>query len=78
MTKFMLNDPATGQPSTTRTIFFYGCLVCIAKLAFSGFDISILKVPLFGGSDFGMAIAALGGIYSLDKHLAGLRDKEKE
>lgn len=67
-----------GNPSLTETVFFYGCLVCIAKLVFSGFDIgTYLRVPTFGGSDFGMAISALGAIYSLDKHVANLANKDK-
>lgn len=56
----MLKSP-DGSPSTTRTTFFLGCMVCIGKLALSGMDLHFLKVPVFGGSDFGMAIAALGG-----------------
>ena len=61
-----------GQPSTVRTIFLYGCLVCIAKLAFSGLITKWFQLPQFSGSDFGVAIAALGGIYSLDKHVSNL------
>jgi hypothetical protein len=68
-----------GNPSLTETVFLYGCLVCIAKLAFSGFDVgTFLKVPTFGGSDFGMAIASLGGIYSLQSHVGNLAKKDKE
>ena len=70
-----------GSPSTNRTIFFLGCLVCIGKLALSGMDLHLFKAPVFNGSDFGVAIAALGGIYSLDKHISGLaadRAKDKE
>ena len=67
-----------GNPSLTETIFFYGCLVCVGKLAFSGFDMSFIKVPLFGGSEFGMAIASLGGIYSLQNHVSNLAKKDKE
>jgi hypothetical protein len=75
----MLNGP-DGTPSSTRTVFLYGCLVCIGKLAFSGLITKWVQIPQFAGSDFGMAIAALGGIYSLDKHLTGMRDiaKDKE
>lgn len=67
-----------GQPSTTRTVFLYGCLVCIGKLAFSGFTTQWFQLPQFPGSDFGMAIVALGGIYSLDKHIGNLANKDKE
>lgn len=68
----MLQDK-DGNPSTTRSVFFYGCLVCIVKLALSGMNLKIIQMPVFSGSDFGMAIAALGGIYSLNKHVEGLQ-----
>lgn len=71
----LLNGP-DGQPSATRTVFLYGCLVCIGKLALSGFSMKWIQVPVFAGSDFGMAIAALGGIYSLNKHVNNLADKD--
>jgi hypothetical protein len=64
---FMLKDPASGGPSTTRTVFFYGCAICLGKLALSGLSLGPLNLGAFSGSDFGMAIAALGGIYALDK-----------
>ena len=66
-----------GNPSTTRTVFLLGCLVCIGKLALSGMNLHIVQVPVFSGSDFGVAIAALGGIYSLNKHVNNLGDKDK-
>lgn len=73
----MLNGPE-GNPSTTRTVFFVGCLVCIGKLALSGMNLKWFQVPVFSGSDFGMAIAALGGIYSLQKHINNnALDKDK-
>lgn len=73
----MLND-RDGNPSTTKTVFLYGCLVCIAKLALSKLNLGVVQIPEFGGSDFGMAIAALGSIYALDKHIVNLSNKEKE
>ena len=73
--KLMLNAP-DGTPSTNRTVFFLGCLVCIGKLALSGMDMHFFKVPVFAGSDFAVAIAALGGVYSLDKHVSNIGNKE--
>lgn len=66
----MLKDNDTQQPSTNRSIFFYGCLVCILKLALSKVNLGFMQVPEFAGSDFAVAVAALGGIYSLDKHIS--------
>lgn len=72
----MLKDPNSGTPSTARSIFFYGCIVCILKLALSKVNLGFMVVPEFAGSDFGMAIGALGGIYALDKHVtAGKKDE---
>lgn len=66
ITKYLLPD-SEGAPSTTRSVFFYGCMICLTKLAVSGVTIGPLALGSFGGSDFALAIGALGGIYSLDK-----------
>jgi hypothetical protein len=73
----MLNGP-DGTPSSTRTVFLYGCLVCIGKLAFSGLITKWFQIPQFAGSDFGMAIAALGAVYSLDKHVVNMAAANKK
>ncbi len=72
----MLNNK-DGEPSTNRTVFFYGSLVCLIKLAFSGMTFKTFQIPVFTGSDFGMAVAALGAIYSLDKHVTNINEKDK-
>lgn len=69
----MLNDPETKQPSTTRSVFWYGCLLCFVKFAASGLDLHAFKIPVFNGSDFAVAIVALGGIYGLDKHIGNIK-----
>lgn len=56
-----------GVPSTTRTAFFVGFVVCLLKLVFSGLELGSIKLEPFTGSDFAMAIGALGAVYSLDK-----------
>lgn len=73
----MLKDK-DGNPSTNRSVFFYGCVVCILKLVLSKMDLGFVKVPEFSGGDFGMAVAALGSIYSLDKHVNNINEKGKE
>lgn len=72
----MLKDK-DGNPSTNRTVFLYGSLVCIGKLALSGMNLKLFQIPVFSGSDFGMALAALGAVYSLDKHVGNLAEKDK-
>lgn len=65
----MLPDPKSGNPSTARTVFWYGCLICLGKLALSKIEIESFKIPEFTGSEFAVAIGALGSIYALDKHI---------
>lgn len=66
ITKYLLKDEK-GEPSTTRSVFFYGCMICLTKLVLSGVAIGPLALGSFTGGDFALAIGALGGIYSLDK-----------
>lgn len=65
----MLLDPKSGKPSTARSIFWYGCIICLVKLALSKIEIQGFKIPEFTGSEFAVAIGALGSIYALDKHI---------
>lgn len=65
----MMTDPETKQPSTTRSVFWYGCLICFIKFMCSGINFKVIQAPIFNGSDFAVAIGALGGIYALDKHI---------
>lgn len=74
----MLNDPDSKGPSTTRSVFWYGCLICLGKLALSNVSILNFHIPAFGGSDFALAIGALGGIYALDKHVVSSNNKKEE
>lgn len=64
---FLLKDPATGGPSTTRSVFFYGCAICLLKLLLSGVSVYGFGLGVFSGGDFALALGALGGIYALDK-----------
>lgn len=68
-----MKDPDSQKPSTTRSVFWYGCLLCLSKLALSGIELGTFKIPNFTGADFGVAITALGGIYALDKHISSNR-----
>lgn len=72
----MMLDPGSQQPSTVRSVFWYGCLICLLKLMASGLDLGFMKVPVFNGSDFALAVGALGGIYSLDKHVTNGKKEE--
>lgn len=63
----LLKDPNTNSPSTARSVFFYGCAICLIKLLLSGISVYGFNLGVFSGGDFALAIGALGGIYSLDK-----------
>ncbi len=57
-----------GEPSVTLTAFVLGFVVVCAKLIFSGMQITDnFKLDQFSGVEFGAAIAALGGVYTLQK-----------
>ena len=62
-----------GNPCTSRTIFWYGALICLVRLAFSGFDLGFIQIPVFSGTDFAVALGALGGIRTLDKHITNIK-----
>lgn len=64
MRKFYLKD-SNGKPSITTTAFFLGFIVINLKLILSGVDYKGIKFSDFTGSDYGMAMAALGAIYVL-------------
>lgn len=67
LNKYLLPDPKNGGPSTTRSVFAYGCLLCGVKLALSGMSLFGLSFGVFTGGDCAMVLGALGGIYALDK-----------
>jgi hypothetical protein len=58
-----------GKPSVTLTAFVVGFAVLCFKLLFSGIQITEhIKLDQFSGTEFGVAIAALGGVYTLRKN----------
>lgn len=64
----MLKDE-NNNPSTSRSIFWYGCLICLVKLTLSKVIIGNYHLPEFTGGDFAASLGALGGIRALDKHI---------
>lgn len=69
LSHLVIKNVKTGKPSYTLTAFMVGVFVVNLKLAVSGIEIRGLKMSDFSGVDYGTSIAALGGIYSLNKHL---------
>lgn len=70
-----LKDPETKKPSVQLTAFVIGFIICVLKLAFSKAKIGSVTMDDFSGSDFSMAIAALGAIYSLHTHVQNIASK---
>jgi len=52
-----------GKPSVTTTAFLLGFIVICIKLLLSGVEYKGIKMSDFTGTDFGIAMAALGGVY---------------
>ena len=61
---FFVSDN-NGDKSVTTTAFIIGFVVLCAKLILSGVKIYGITFSAFTGSEFGIGIAALGGIYTL-------------
>jgi hypothetical protein len=69
LSRLIIKNVKTGKPSYTLTAFMVGVFVVNVKLAVSGVEINGVKMSDFSGVDYGASIAALGGIYSLNKHI---------
>lgn len=67
MEKLLLKD-STGKKSVTMTAFVWGCVVVNAKLLMSGLTIHGTQMSQFGGSEYAIALGALGAIYVLRRH----------
>lgn len=80
MRLFLLKNEKTGQPSYTLTAFILGSLIVNLKLILSGVEFNDhIKMGLFSGIDYAAAIAALGGLYSLNKHVTNkIQEKKNE
>jgi hypothetical protein len=76
LSHLIVKNVKTGRPSYTLTAFMVGVFVVNAKLALSGMEIHGVKMSEFSGVDYGASIAALGGIYSLNKHIT--KDTSKD
>lgn len=76
--KFILKD-TSGKKSGTFTAFVLGFLVVNAKLLVSGLTIGGYAMAPFTGSEYGIALAALGSIYVLRRNGADkAAPKEKD
>jgi hypothetical protein len=62
MKKYLFTD-SSGKKSLTATVFVWGSLLVNLKLLVSGLTIGTVQFAPFGGSDYAMALGALGAIY---------------
>lgn len=69
LSKLVITNVKTGRPSYILTAFIVGVLIVNLKLLFSGIEYNGIKIPVFDGTDYGASMAALGGIYGLNKHI---------
>lgn len=52
-----------GKPSLTATLLVAGFAVCTLKLLLSGLEVGAIKLGVFTGGDYSLALAALSGLY---------------
>jgi hypothetical protein len=64
---FLLKD-TSGKKSLTATAFAVGFLVANFKLLTSGLTYGSFTFGQFSGSDYGLALGALGAIYILRRN----------
>ena len=68
LNNFLFKD-SSGKKSLTATVFAWGTLVVNFKLIFSGVTlVNGLTMAAFTGSDYGMAMGALGAIYVMRRN----------
>ncbi len=58
-----LKDPDTKLPSVSLTLLITGFVPCLLKLLTSGIQFGNMNLGTFTGSDFAIAVGALGALY---------------
>jgi hypothetical protein len=76
ISKLIVVNVKTGKPSYILTAFVVGVFIVNLKLLFSGFELKGFKMSDFSGTDYGASMAALGAIYSLNKHINKKEEKK--
>jgi hypothetical protein len=73
----LLLTDTSGKKSSTLTVFILGAVVVNLKLVLSGLTIYGIEVPPFSGTDYAVALGALGGVYVLRRHYPGEEPKQQ-
>ncbi len=77
LSKLIIKNVKTGQPSYTLTMTIVGFLVINVKLLFSGIEVmDKFKMSDFSGVDYAAALSAIGGIHVFNKKVT--RETQKE
>lgn len=77
MQRFLLKN-SDGKKSVTMTSFVIGFVVVNAKLIFSGMSFGGFTVSQFTGSEYGVAVAALGSVYTLRRNFGDTSGTKSE
>jgi hypothetical protein len=75
MDKLLLSNSA-GEKSLTATAFIVGFIVVNVKLLLAGMTFFGITMSAFSGSEYGIAVGALGAIYVLRRNAADKNSKE--
>lgn len=70
-----IKDPSTKEESVTVTLYVIGFTVCTLKLLTSGMHFGNISLGTFSGSDFALAVGAVGAVYWGRKHTDSQNDK---
>lgn len=73
--KILFRD-SSGKKSVTMTSFILGFCVVNVKLLLSGVKFGTIAMSTFTGSEYGMALSALGAIYVLRRNTTPKKEGE--
>lgn len=76
LSQLVVKNVKTGLPSYNLTAFIMGAFIINAKMLVSGMDICGVKMTVITGVEYAAAMASLGGIYNLSKHLGNKEEKK--
>ena len=74
--KLLLTDTA-GKKSSTLTVFILGAIVVNLKLILSGVIVNGITLAPFTGTEYGVALSALGAIYVLRRSTGKAEEETK-
>lgn len=67
LNKFLIKN-TSDKKSLTASAFFYGFIIVNLKLICSGLTFNGFTISAFTGSEYAMAVSALGAVYVLRRN----------